>query len=679
MPKNIINEQTEEKIKDYLLDNADDNKVSDVDDAKRRNDLNNIRSRKFNFKSKKFLFVLFLILAIVLIAAYFAYLKGQRSFDNEKVSVKIEVLSEVSSGEEIIFVIKYENKTNVELRNPRISFFTPKEFVFVSDDGRYKREGDNAVIVWDLDDLAPEEFGRIKFFGKVNGKKETKCEFNSQISYVPDNFNYEFQSANNKSKAKLKITAIPFEASIGCPEFALNGSETECVINYKNTSSRSFKNVEVKVIIPSDFVYVSSEPEADKNEMDYLIWNIENLNSKESGELTIKGNVAGNENEEKEIEIILSASESDENSIEYLNEKVTIKIQEIPIILSQTINGEKEYFAYKGEELEYRIKIKNNSDTEIKGLVINSKLEGCVDPDSIEVVNGLYDGERIIWSAFNIPKLAVFGAGEEEEVSFKIKVKGFIDINVASDKNFSVKNTALVREFDFDAEAGKIGKTITSNTAIVKLDASLFIRAKGYFNDDGRIKNSGVIPPEVGKKTEYTIHWNLNSLLNGVKNIRIVSVLPDDIKWTGNYIRSNGEIFLGDENNGVLVLENNIADDENNEIEDWDNFKEQEDEDQIKKERFYYNSETREIVWEIPMLDANTGIIAPAKEIVFQVSVIPEEYDIGKVIKIMNEVKVTAQDEFTGNIIETLDSSLTTGLPDDYSIGLEEGIVIVSS
>jgi hypothetical protein len=42
----------------------------------------------------------------------------------------------------------------------------------------------------------------------------------------------------------------------------------------------------------------------------------------------------------------------------------------------------------------------------------------------------------------------------------------------------------------------------------------------------------------------------------------------------------------------------------------------------------------------------------------------------------MNKVEAIGFDEFTNEEIITLESELTTELPDDYSIGLEEGIVV---
>ncbi len=672
MSEDIINEHTNEKIKDYLSDKTEALK----NDTNWKGNLVDSRNKRQKLNRNKILVVLFLFLSVVLALACFTYFKGQWSFDNEKVKIEIEAPSEVLSGEEITFVMKYENNTNVKLKNPRISFFTPKEFVFISSDKETKKE--EAMLTWNLDSLSAGESGKVRLFGKIIGKKETEYEFNSKISYIPDNFNYEFQSSDSKSKARLKITAIPFEMSIECPKFVINKNEAECVITYKNTSSQGFGYAEIEAIIPKGFEYVSSDPEADESGTAHsLSWNIENLRPNTSGELIMKGNIIGDRDEEIEIEVILSASEGDKNVIEYLNNKTAIRIQDTPVILSQTTNESEEYFAYKGEELEYKIKFKNNGDMEIRGLVINSRIEGCVDFDSIDVANGSYDGEKITWSAFNIPKLAVFDVGEEEEVSFKVKVKDFIDIKNQNDKNFIVRNTVSIKEFDFDAESEKIGKTITSNTAVVKLDASLFIRAKGYFNDDGRIKNSGVIPPEVDKETKYTIHWNLSNLFNDVENVRIVSVMPEKVKWAGSYIRSDGKVFSGNENNGTYIPEKENEEELENDEDDND-FQEEEKE-IIEEEKFYYNPETREIVWEMPGLSANTGIISPAKEVVFQVSITPEEEDIGKTMEIMSEVKATSQDEFTRNTIETFDSALTTELPDDYSIGVEEGIVIMSS
>ena len=666
MSQNVINEQTDENIKSYLAENKEGNNEKNDKWSSISGGSDNKNNSK---KNKKLIFaVLFLILSVVLAVAYFMYLKGQQSFDNEKVNIEIKAPSEISSGEEIAFVIEYKNDTGVKLKNPKITFFAPEKFIFISSDKKPTEEG--LVLGWNIDDLSAGESGKIKLFGRVTGNKNSEHKFNSKISYTPNNFNYEFQSADDLSKIKIKITAVSFDLSVKCTEEIITGGEVNCLIAYKNISVYDFSKINIKVYFPEGFSVISTEPEI-VGGTNNLIWSVENVNPETSGELNIKGNLTGDKNEEKEIEAVIEIFGSEEDPLEQISEKAIIKIQEVPIVLKQTVNALESFSVNKGEEMEYRIKFKNISDQEIKGLVINSELEGNVDFDSLEVNNGSYDDKsnKIIWSAFNVPKLAVFKPGDEDEVSFKIKASDYFDIKSAEDKNYIIKNKVTISSFNFNDNEEKIEKEIASDEMVVKINSFLFIKTKGYFNDDGRIKNTGVIPPEVGKETAYTIHWNLNNLLGDIKNVKITSVLPDNIKWTGNYINSNGEISLGDENNGTYSPEDFES------LEDSESGEESEKY-LITEERFYYNPITREIVWEILELSANTGLVSPSKEIVYQVSVIPEDSDIGETIKIMNEVGVIGFDEFTNKEIITLESELTTELPDDYSIGPEEGIVI---
>ena len=686
MSQNVINEHTDENIKNYLSEEK-------TDDPKQSNDLGFGKNNKKNIlKNKKvILAVILLVIITVLSLFYFTRMKGKRSFDETKVKVSVEVPGDIASGEEVIFNIKYENNTSVNLKNAKISLFVPAEFLFISSDKETKTE--ETVLTWNLENIPVGESGNIKLFGKVTGELNEEYNFNSKISYTPENFNYEFESADEHSKAKIKITAVPFDLSVQSPEDVINGSEIEYIINYKNISDREFKLINIKARLPERFEYKFSEPEYDEKKDGLLSWSVENVAPRSEGKLVVKGNIVANENMKKEIKVTLSASENNMDMVEYISEIAIVKVKEIPITIKQLVNGLEEYCAAKGEELEYTIKFKNISDKAINGLVVNSELKGEVDLDSLDIINGSYNKEsnKITWSAFNVPKLASFDPGEEEEVSFKIKAKDYIEVEKLKAGDLTINNRTTISSFNFDSGSVNIEKTIASNESDVKFRASLFVRAKGYFNDDGRIKNTGFIPPEAGKETNYLIHWNLSSLFNDMNDIQIVSVLPERVSWTGNYIRSDGKVSLGDQTNGAFTPEEEIeesgsvVEDNTNIIMETDKGLEnnqsgednsEERENQIKEENFFYNTETREVVWELPKLDANTGIVSPVKEVVFQISIKPEDSDVGKIMKIMNEVKAVGYDEFVNKEITTFESELTTELPDDYSIGIKEGIVI---
>lgn len=750
MPNKVINERTEENIKNYLAEERKNNseQLGGADFGG--------RSGKNIFKNKKTILGA-VILVLIITSALFYFFRGQgrQSFDQAKVKVNVEAPINIASGEDVALDLKYENSANVNLINARINLSIPEEFIFVSSDKEAKKE--EAVLTWSLGNIPSGSSGSIKLFGKIIGELDKEYYFDSKISYTPENFNYEFESSN-ENKARVKISSVPFKLSVQSPERIMNGDAVEYAVDYKNTSSHSFKFVSIDLELPEEFVYGSANIEPDEKEEKFLSWSIENLAAGAGGKFTLKGKIQAAEEGDKEMKIWLNASEGDERIFEYIRRSVTIKVEGIPIIVRQLINGAEEYFAEKGEELEYTIKFKNVSAGELRGLVINSVLGGEVDFGSVEVDNGSYNKEtnKIIWSGFNVPKLASFAPKEEGEVSFKVKVKDYIEIKKPNEKNFIIKNAVAISSFNAGSESENIEKIIASNESSVKLSASLFVKTKGFFNDDGRIKNEGKIPPEAGEETNYLIHWNLSSLFNDLNNVRIISVLPEGVNWTGNYITSDGKISLGeDEKNGAfapisvdvgtiddwnegpgeekLKIDYNWYDktvrDNGKEIslledlnlgdtleftyddgsvkevgycliEEHPTYKEhghfcsvpwkialpsynRRENYVIKKvmpkmteERFYYNSDSREVIWEMPKLDANTGNVSPVKEVVFQISIKPTSLDVGKVLKIMSETEASGYDEFIGKEIQTSDSELTTELPDDDSIGIDEGVVV---
>jgi hypothetical protein len=742
--------QIEENIKNYLAEGAGENSEQLRGADFGRGDNKNI------FKNKKAILAAALLILIVASALFYFFRdQGRQSFDQGKVKISIDVPSDIASGEDIVFDIKYENSANVNLRNARVSFSVPNEFIFISSDKEVKEE--ETVLTWSLGDIASGSSGSVKLFGKIIGELEKEYYFNSKISYTPENFNYEFESKNENNSAIVKIASVPFELSVQSPAQIINGDAVEYVIDYRNTSNHNFKFVNINLELPEEFVYDSSDIEPSRKQEKSLIWNIENLASNNGGKFIIKGKIQAGEEGDKEMKIQLNASESEGKTYEYVKRVAIIKVEKIPITIRQLINGEEEYIAEKGEELQYVINIKNISGKELRGLVVNSMLDGEVDLNSIQVNNGFYDKEmnKITWSGFNAPKLASLANDEEDEISFKVKIKDYIEIKKPNEKNFIIKNVIAISSFNSSSESADIEKIIASNENRVKLNASLFIKAKGFFNDDGRIKNEGEIPPEAGKKTNYLIHWNLSSLFNDLNNTKIISILPEGVDWTGNFITSDGKISLSeDEKKGAfapLLADAGTIDDWNEGIGEkkltidynWydktvrDNGKEKSlpeglnlgdtleftyndgavkeigycaikehptykehghycsvpwkivlssydrrENYTIKKvmskmteERFYYNSETKEVIWEMPKLEANTGNISPVKEVVFQISVNPTSSDVGKVLKIMSEVKASGFDEFIGKEIYAFDSELTTELPDDDSIGIKEGVV----
>lgn len=729
MPESIINKQTEENIKNYL-GNRGEKEIS-LDDGNMFPE----SPKKNNNKKKIAVFAFFIFFAVLIAAAYYSFNRGQSSFDEGQVVVSMKSADEISSGEELSMEINYENRNEVELNDASLNLSIPSGFIFISSDLAPKEE--KSVLSWNLAKISKGKTGKIKLFGKLVGKKDSESRFILEMTYKPSNINYEYKS---RGESSVKIASIPFDFSIKSKESVNSGDEIEYAIHYKNISSREFPAIEIKAILPGGFEYKTSEPGAGNVKDNTASWNISNVDTQSEGNIVIKGSLKGEKDDEKKIEATLSVFEND-TMFNYDTAVVSVRISEIPIVISQTVNGVSDYSADKNSELEYKIRFKNISDAEIKGLIINGELEGNVDLTSINVKLGSFDGKnKITWSAFNVPKLAALGAGEEDEVSFKVKVNDIFKIGNAADKNFVITNKVSIKNFNFNSGSSEIGKTIATDISEVKIKAFPVIKQTAFYNDDQRIPNSGLIPPELGEETTYTVHWNLSNLFNDISNVKVSTVLPEHVRWTGNYITSDGKVSLGEESNGSNstqsidpaavgdinggLLENTlgvsyrlgsppgfIVGDElefiyndgtinekgNCVIEQsqgvyycqvpWQiklpaygeksNYKISRAMPKIEKEDFYYNAITREVVWIIPKAEANMAITSPAKEVVFQIGATPAESDVGKTISVVDKVSVSGYDDFTLNNVSNVDGEISSDLPDDESIGLEEGVVTI--
>jgi len=81
------------------------------------------------------------------------------------------------------------------------------------------------------------------------------------------------------------------------------------------------------------------------------------------------------------------------------------------------------------------------------------------------------------------------------------------------------------------------------------------------------------------------------------------------------------------------------------------------------------------VIWELPKLKANDGILTSAKEIVFQIEVEPQKENVGKAMDIIDNITVSGYDTFTEKVVNNSGNKVTTELFDDYSISTEQAIV----
>jgi len=145
----------------------------------------------------------------------------------------------ISSGDEINYVIEYKNDGAVEVPNLRVKVEYPERFTFSGSDPA-SAEGNN---VWYVGTLAPGQTGKIVVRGKLEGIRNDVGLMNVAIG---TNDSGAFVSYNEE-KVQTKITASPFSIAQtvnGQTELNLNaGDNLMFEVNYKNEGTIGLRDV----------------------------------------------------------------------------------------------------------------------------------------------------------------------------------------------------------------------------------------------------------------------------------------------------------------------------------------------------------------------------------------------------------------------------------------------------
>lgn len=633
MEQNQKSGGSDASIQKYLSSNAD-----------KKNDWQFIVSKE---RKRKRVLLISLVFFILIALSYISLKMGHKSFDENKTKIVIELPENVKSGEEVSVLFEYKNTNEVSINDVSAEIVFPDGFIFESSDVSLRKENNRFIL--DIGSIAPDSSYKIRVFGKLIGNLNDEKGFSSTIQYKPDNFNSKFKKTSGNS---TKIGSVPVVLDIESPEAVKNNSEAEIIFSYKNISDRNFSKAELRITIPDKFssYSVNSEIVKEEDAPNILIFPKENLAAGAEVSVALKGILAGAAEQVVFLGEVYLLEDNNE-FVRYISEERSVKLEQPDIVISSKINDFDEYSAQKNEELRYKIIFENQGSENLRGLVLNSVLDGNFDLSTLKAEKGNVQGNKIVWSALNVPQLGDLKSGEEGEVEFFVKVKDIFTIQSKDDKNFvlSVKTDMNI------IGSGAEQKLLYSDLKESKIKAFTPISVKGYYNDDGRIENFGQVPPKVGERTAYTIHWSIKNLFNDVDKVRVKTILPEGVDLTGKYINSRGDVL-----EGIYFLKDG-------EIESFDGQNE---------EKIYYNSGNREVTWFIPSLKANDGILTSTKEVIFQVALSPKNSDVGKPANLLGVTSVYTHDIFTGLDIKNDASSLTTELFDDYSIGREESLVV---
>lgn len=550
---------------------------------------------------KKFFIFILILLLLFGILGYYYYQKNTYS----KEVLKLEILGpeEVQAFDQVEYLVRYKNNGNVVLEDVELTFKYPENCL--------PEEGSLKMIRKSLEDIYPGEQKIASFKARVFGKEGQVEKAEATLKYRPKNLK-AFYESNTVFATKIKFVPLTFE--IDLPSKIEIKKEIQFYLNYFSNSDWPISDLAIKIDYPLGFEFIDSNPRAlQKKE-----WNLGILNKAEGGRIQIKGRLNGEPKEEKFFRAFLGVWRDNEFIVLKESTKAS-QLRESAISIFQQINGYSEYVAKAGELLHYEIFFRNIGSEAYENLFLITKLEGIAfDFDSLKVENGQFNrGESsIIWDWREVSKLRFLDRGEEGKVDFWIKVKKDWETDSFKNKNFSLKNQVMLSQTKEEFE--------------IKISSQLEFVQKGFFNDE-IFGNSGPLPPRVGETTTYTIIWQVKNYYNDVKNVKVRTTLPANIKLTGKFFPEQASLT--------------------------------------------FDSDSREVVWTVGDMIAGKGIIDSPPNIAFQISFTPDSSQKNDIALLIGEVKISGEDDWTGYNLEFSSPGITTELPDDSFVSPDQGIV----
>ncbi len=557
---------------------------------------------------KKFIILLTFLTVTLGLAGLWYYQNNTYS----KEVLKLEILgpTEASLGEEVEYIVKYKNNGDVRLENPKLIFEYPDYSILESGESIRQEIGKEELG----EAIYPGEEKTISFKCRLLGKEEEPRIAKATMNYQPKNLNAWYDS---KTTFTTIIKKVPISFQFDLPSKVEPGENLKVRLNYFSNVDFPLSSLRVKMDYPSGFDFEKSDP----NPLGEKEWEIGLLNRAEGGRIEVTGSLQGSLGEEKIFKAELGSWKDGEFvSLKEINKG--IEIVKPDIYITQQINGSPEYTADPGDLLHYDVIFKNLGEEPLSNLFMVVQLEGSIiDLESIKAPGGDFKlgDNSIIFDWRDNPQLAFLDSQEEGEIDFWIELKDDWEIsNVDRDKNPLVKDKIILSEAREEFET--------------KVNSRLELIQKAYYEDEV-FGNSGPIPPEVGRRTTYTVTWQVNNHYNKVEDVKVRTILPDEVELTGKI------------------------------------YPEEEEED------FVFDTDSREIIWDVGDLDPGEGVINSAPTISFQIRLLPTSSQRGEPAVLINESEVSGEDQWTEQILSDTASSTDTTLPDDDTISEEMGIV----
>jgi uncharacterized repeat protein (TIGR01451 family) len=199
---------------------------------------------------------------------------------------KTSNVAEANPGDSITYSINYENTGSGKATNVYVNDTIPNEVTFVTSSPAYTSKSGNTYI-WAIGDVCAGCSGIITIQVEVNAAVPDETVMRNMVTL-------DYSDANGNPYAQLSdyvdvtvtapIMTISKVADVGTAD---PGDEITYTLTYENTGTGDAGGVIVKDTIPTDTIFVSSNPAYSSKTGNTYTWNVGMVTAGSSGTITI--------------------------------------------------------------------------------------------------------------------------------------------------------------------------------------------------------------------------------------------------------------------------------------------------------------------------------------------------------------------------------------------------------
>jgi hypothetical protein len=611
--ENSVKEQGRYKeIEQNLSDIYKDKKGQMVDVSKLQ-----IKAKKsWWFKIFRFIFIIVFIITLFYVVYWYFY---DSNIDSKNVDLHINGPESIVAGEEFTYTVELFNSSDTEILDTQLDMNYADNLIFINS-SKETMKTTNSQNSWYLGDLEAKERLQIDIRAMIIGKAGTPNLSQAILTYMPSNFSSQFQETVD---INTLVANNGFNVDFDYLNTALVGETHEISLLFAQEEKNYMDEFDLRIEVPENIEIILPKEEAIK-ESDLQIISQERNTFHISGfdrkyntqELRFKYRVNKKINDEEKINFIFFKNINNKE-YSFLSKSIDLKIMKsdlnLNLIINDSKNGEPVDF---GENLHYTLNYQNKGEVAIEDLTIMLVVDSeLIDFENVDDKNnGVIEENTIAWSKEQIPELTEIEPEEEGNIDIILPIKEFKisyigqDLQIKSYAQFSMKNN----EDSTNSQDNRSNEIINQVNSDLNLEETIL-----YFNKENIPVGKGPLPPQIGETSVFRVYWEINNNLHDLENIIVELELPEYVKYDGSKNVDIGKIN--------------------------------------------YNSQSRQVVWNIENLNTNQEKLVAE----FEISIKPNKEDEDKILILSPGASIRATDRITSDTLSMKSDATTTKLEED--------------